>query len=325
MVIMMRNTKLDRTLEIFIRGLKGEGLVTCDLADKYHVENKTINRSIDDLRAFLADHRDLMGNASLEYSRSTRTYHLHMEEFLSSQELFAIVEVLIGARAFSQNTLTELTEKLKQFTTPADRVRLDNLIRKELFQYPEIKHDCHSLTNTLWTLIQCIMEQNEITIGYYRSDRIHAEHNLRPVSLLFNEYYFYLLAFDADGKYQEPTRFRVDRIDNITRHRTKFTSRDVPAFDEGVLRRENPYMWSGPLRKITFEYFGRSVQAVLDKIPTARILEQNGQRALIEAEVRGDGVTMWILSQGSDVKVLEPEDFAATIKEKLQKALDQYQ
>ncbi len=61
-------------------------------------------------------------------------------------------------------------------------------------------------------------------------------------------------------------------------------------------------MYGGKLRKVRFEYTGHSVDAVLDKLPTAKILSENDGKYLIEAEVFGDGIDMWLRSQGEDIK-----------------------
>ncbi len=55
-----------------------------------------------------------------QHSYKDKCYHLYMDEFLSSKELFALVEVMIGARAVSQEELLELTSKLKRVTTLQD-------------------------------------------------------------------------------------------------------------------------------------------------------------------------------------------------------------
>ena len=41
-----------------------------------------------------------------------------MDEFLMNKALFSLIEVLIGARAFSKMELLTLVEKMKRFTTP---------------------------------------------------------------------------------------------------------------------------------------------------------------------------------------------------------------
>lgn len=321
----MENSKQYRVLEIFFRGLRGEDLRVKDLADQYEVSAKSITRSINELKNFLADHRELVGNTELQYSYSDKCYRLHMDEFLSSKELFSIVAVLIGARAFSKEELLQLMSKLKRFITPDDRNKLDELIRKEIYQYSEVKHDCDDVMDNLWQLMLCITEKREITVEYYRADRALHEHRLRPVSLMFTDFYFYLIAFSTVGTEDKPLYFRVDRVRRITKHRKKFTAADTPEFDEGLLRKRSLFMWPGKLRTIRFEFTGISVQAVLDKLPTAKVIERTGRKYLIEAEVYGDGIKIWLLSQGSWVKVISPEDFVEEVKYRLKKTLAQYE
>ena len=74
-----------------------------------------------------------------------------------------------------------------------------------------------------------------------------------------------------------------------------------------------------------YTFSGPSVQAVLDKLPTAKIIERLGdQKYLIEAETYGDGIKMWLLSQGSWVKVVAPEEFVEEIKEEIKKMSNVY-
>ena len=313
----MENTKMDRVLEIFFRGLRGEDLSVQRLADEYEVSTKSITRSINDLKNFLADHRELVGHTELQYSHQDRCYRLYMDEFLSSKELFALVEVMIGARAFSKDELLELTGKLKRFTTPEDRNKLNELVRKELYHYPEVKHDCDSVQESLWQLVNCISERQEISIDYYRMDRKWLTHRLRPASVMFTDYYFYLIAYLAEGNTEKPYYFRIDRIRQIVVHRKKFVADNAHAFDEGLLRQRSLFMWPGKLQTIRFEFTGPSVQAVLDKLPTARIIEREGRKYLIEAEVYGKGIKMWLLSQGAWVKVVAPEELVKEIKEEI--------
>ena len=91
-------------------------------------------------------------------------------------------------------------------------------------------------------------------------------------------------------------------------HRKRSTPDESPGFDEGLLRRRSLFMWPGKLRTIRFEFTGPSVQAVLDKLPTAKTIDHKNGKYLIEAEVYGDGIKMWLLSQGAWVRVTEPEE-----------------
>ena len=319
----MGSTKQERLLELFFRGLQGENLSVHRLADEYGVSTKSVSRDISDLKAFLADHRDLAGSTELIYSNPNRCYQLRMDSFLTSKELLALIKVIIGSRAFSKVELLNLTDKLRQLTTPEDRDKLAELIRRELYHYTEVKHDCSSVQVMLWMVANCITERHEITIEYTRTDREIVSHRLRPASVMFADCYFYLIAFPVEGNLEKPLYFRVDRIKRIITHRQRFPA-DKGQFDEGLLRQRSLFMWPGKLQTIRFEFTGPSVQAVLDKLPTARILERSNGKYTVEAEVYGDGIKMWLLSQGRWVKVIAPEEFVETMRAEVESLFHYY-
>ena len=57
-------------------------------------------------------------------------------------------------------------------------------------------------------------------------------------------------------------------------------------------------MYGGKLRKVKFKYSGLSIENVLDKLPTAKILNEKDGIYTIRAEVYGEGFKMWARSQG---------------------------
>ena len=62
-------------------------------------------------------------------------------------------------------------------------------------------------------------------------------------------------------------------------------------------------MYGGKLRKIRFRYTGKSVDFILDRLPTAQIVQEDEKGVVIQAEVFGDGVDMWMRSQGDIVNI----------------------
>ena len=57
-------------------------------------------------------------------------------------------------------------------------------------------------------------------------------------------------------------------------------------------------MYGGKLERIRFRYTGPSIEAVLDRLPTAEIVAQDEDGWTVEAEVFGKGIEMWLRSQG---------------------------
>lgn len=301
--------KKNRMFEIFFRVMKGEYVSVRNMAEEYGVSAKTISRDISEIKMFLCENRELVGNTELKYSASSKAYYLEFDNFLLSKELLAIIKMMIGCRAFSKMEVLEIVSKLKTFTSIKDRATLDKIIMKEMYHYNEVNCDCESVINNLWQLTHCINERIEISVSYYKATRELVERRLKPIAITFSEYYFYLIAYRCDSDDWTPIYYRVDRITNIVEHRTHFIIPPEHDFDEGELRSKIQFMFPGEYRKIRFEYTGVSVQAILDKLPTAKIIDKTENGLILEAEVFGTGVNMFLLSQGRNVKALFPPAF----------------
>lgn len=113
--------KCDRAPELLFRGLHGEDLSVKDLAAEYNTSTKSISRSINDVKAFLADRCELVGNTELEYSYSRKSYRLCVDVFQTNKELFLLTEIMIVSRALSEKELLKLIQKMRRFTTSGDR------------------------------------------------------------------------------------------------------------------------------------------------------------------------------------------------------------
>lgn len=316
--------KQNRVLDIFYRAMKGESISVKRLAAEYHVSSKSISRDITEIRNFLADHRDSVSNMELEYSYDDKCYHMVFDQYLMSKELIAIVKVLIGSRAFDHIQLLEMIKKLKSLTTYHDQQLLECMIQKEMYHYKGVHHDCCNLTETLWDIMNAIDEKKEITITYLKQTREEVERRIQPVAVIFSEYYFYLLAYEPKNN-SLAKYFRVDRITNIIKNRTTFQMDPLKQFDEGLLKEKIQYMYPGVYRRIKFEFSGPSLQAILDKIPTAKVIGKDSNKSIIDAYVYGTGINMFLLSQGSWVKVLEPSDFVEEMKDEIKMMYNLYE
>ncbi|WP_242827322.1 helix-turn-helix transcriptional regulator [Terrisporobacter glycolicus] len=121
------------------------------------------------------------------------------------------------------------------------------------------------------------------------------------------------MAYFNDLAFDDPTVFRIDRIKKYESSGNKFYIPESERFENGEFRNRIRFMYLGKLMKIKFEFCGSSVDAVLERLPTSKIIDQYDNKYLIEAEVFGKGIIMWILSQGSKLKVISPDDFVKEI------------
>ena len=76
----------------------------------------------------------------------------------------------------------------------------------------------------------------------------------------------------------------------------------VLMMEDCVVSMRVQFMYGGKLETIRFRYTGPSLEAVLDRLPTARVIAQDEEGWTISAEVFGKGIDMWLRSQGDYVK-----------------------
>ncbi|MBP7912322.1 MAG: WYL domain-containing protein [Streptococcus sp.] len=305
MIINFNGNKGFRLLNIYELLNKGELISKAELAKRYCVTEKTIQRDIDDLRAYLADTHFTEGEVSIRYDKSRFGYSLvRMErEWFTNEEVLALCKILLESRAFSKDELDILIAKLMMQVAPNDRKQVEDMIRNEKFHYVPLKHG-KKLINTIWELSQYITQKEVIRISYIRQDSLERVHEVKPVAIMFSEYYFYLIAFIADNRHDFPTVFRIDRIVSYQSKGDRFQIPYKDKFNDGEFRNRVQFMYPGKLRKVKFKYTGPSIESVLDRLPTANILTETNGTYVISVEVYGNGIDMWLKSQDEKVEVL---------------------
>ena len=168
----------------------------------------------------------------------------------------------------------------------------------------------------MWRLGAARREHKEVEIDYKKpSDGSLVHRVLRPAGIMFSEFYFYLAGFivpkEEDSFKEEvekdpfPTIYRIDRIESLEVTDKHYNVPYDSRFEEGEFRKRVQFMFGGKLRKVRFYYTGSNPEPVLDRLPTAEIIEKNEKGFLITAEVFGSGIDIWIRSQGDLVEVVE--------------------
>lgn len=299
--------KGQRLLGIFDRLSRGELISKEVLAREYGVTEKSIQRDIDDIRSYLAGDRD-EGAADICYDRQAKGYRLVEEESrcLTRKEILAMAKILLESRAFAKEELHTILDKLIEACPREGRKVVEDMIRNETFCYVPPRHG-KKLLDALWDISLFIKNREIIRFSYKRQDGAEKEHTAKPVALLFSEFYFYLVAYKEEET-EFPTIFRVDRIGTMEKTGNHFQMPYQDRFKDGEFRKRVQFMYPGVLRRVTFTYSGPSVEAVLDRLPTARILSHKDGIYTLTAEAYGKGLDMWLGSQEKWVKVLQSEE-----------------
>lgn len=300
--------KSARLLEIYSRLSEGAVLKKSELAQDFHVTQRSIQRDIEDLRCFFAE-RHL--EQDVIYDTKLRGYRLIQAtpKGLSNSEILAVCKILLESRSMRKDEMLPILDKLICCAVPeSSQKAVKALIANEELHYVEPHHN-RPILDGLWEIGQAIKNQQIIEIEYERMKEPRlVRRRVQPVGIMFSEYYFYLTAFLEDKTDFEnpddlfPTIYRIDRIHSfkvLDEHfRIPYTSR----FEEGEFRKRIQFMYGGKLERVKFRHSGPSIEAVLDRLPTARILSQNENGWTVEAEAFGKGIEMWLRSQGDFIE-----------------------
>lgn len=309
----------DRLLAMYAQLAEGKPLYKAREAVKYNCSLRSIQRDIEDLRSFFADRSETTGVVQeLIYDRKLNAYRLvpPLRNLLTNEETFAVLKILLESRSLTKAELFPILEKLISCCVPQDnRRQVTDLIANEKYHYVEPRHK-KEILEKMWNLSAAIRAHKEIKITYMRQSGDDVSRVLKPVGIMFSEFYFYLVGFiDKENQLEKikfevendpfPTIYRIDRIKEYAVTDRHFNVPYQNRFEEGEFRKRVQFMYGGKLQKIKFWYKGPSVEAVLDRLPTAKILQHDGNGYLISAEVFGKGINMWLRSQGDMVEVVE--------------------
>lgn len=297
--------------------MTGEHISQKDLACQYGVEARSIRRDIAILRQFLSENRELVGD--LELLKKNEVYCLNHVDLLQPDELLLIIKVMIGSRVMDKAKLKKILDKMILGYASRDREFFENLFKDELEYYRSAGDDKNiDVFDRVWQLERVIRRGNVIRISYERLDNERVERELYPVAVVFSEYYFYLLACRADKDDTKVIYYRLDRIKSMLELERKVSLGINSRYQLGDAKLYTQNMFMGKKIRIRFAYTGPSVEAILDKFPTAKIVQRNEGEVEMTAMVEySRGTVMELLSQGSWIRVLGPEKVVEDMQEEL--------
>ena len=261
---MGKESKNYRTLAMYISLCEGKTVNKKEAALMFGVDERSIQRDIDDIRAFLDDHRttDSGDTRYIEYNRGKKGYVMVGNEssMMTNSEILAVVKILLDSRAFTKSEMSTILEKLVDGCVPLKNMQLvSKLISNEKYHYVELRHKEY-IQDKLWNIGNDISEQNLVQLRYARASapRESIKRVVEPVAIIFSEYYFYLNAYivekDESGKYVHkynyPAIFRIDRIKNYKSLDIKFRVSYMNRFEEDEFRKRIQFMYAGKLMTI---------------------------------------------------------------------------
>lgn len=307
-----------RILSIYTELINGKVINKAEMAEKYDVDARSIQRDLADIRSFIEESTIETGvENNLVYDAKQKGFRLEQTNKMkfTNDEVLAICKILLDSRAFRKDDMTTILNKLMDCCVPVKNQKtVKELISNEIYHYVPPRHNKRFISN-MWEIGQAIKNYQVMEITYKRlKEKKTVKRRIHPLGIMFSEYYFYLTAFIDDEDTRKdfdvindsyPTIYRIDRIKSLTTLKEKYKVPYSSRFEEGEFRKRIQFMYGGKIRRVKFQYIGPDIDAVLDRLPTAVISNETEEGVTVNAEVFGNGIEMWLRSQGDLIKNVE--------------------
>ena len=332
-------SKNHRVLDLYVRLCEGKTIIKREEANRYGVTERSIQRDIDDIRAYLDEKQvqDSDHPCSVVYQKKKQGFVMEGKEasLMTNGEILAVTKILLGSRVFTRTEIFPMLDKLVAGCVPLKNMKLvTELIANERFHYVEPLHK-KPLIDKLWDLGTAVRECRLVELTYRKAGHQDCVKRIvEPLAILFSEYYFYLVAYIIDEKagvddptqiYDYPVIYRVDRVEEFHILPETFHVSYRERFEAGEFCKRVQFMYGGELMNIQLRYTGYAVENLLDRLPMAEIKQQDENGYILQVEVFGEGIIMWLLGLGEQIEVLKPESLRQKLREKIGKMAELYE
>lgn len=254
------------------------------------------------------------------YSYQNRPFEFH--------ELRLMIDAISSAKFISKSDTDKIIERLKKLTSNNLAKQLDNRVILSEHTKSENSHVKYIISD----LHDAIRTQSIVEFHYGRYN-MNKQFNLgnngqmyrvKPYALVWNQDYYYLI-----GEYIPKKQVRHYRVDRIFERVVKTNETFLPDVNFNITQYIEKlfHMYSGEETTIEMEFAARLVNVVIDRFGRKADIRpiDDSRFKLFTRGIISEGLVRWILTWGSDAKVLHPPKLVELIKAEAEKMNENYQ
>ena len=290
--------KIDRLIGILSVLLQEEKVTAPDLAERFEVSRRTINRDIDDLLYAgipIRTSQGVGGGISIaEGYKVDRT-------ILTSKDMQMILAGLRSLDSVSGSSYYgQLMEKIQagssEFISGRDSILIDLSSWYKESLAPKI------------STIQDAIENRHLLEFYYYAPSGESKRSIEPYYIVFKWTSWYVYGWCRQRK--DYRLFKLNRMDKVKETKKEFECRNAPVpdlsselkFPRNIVLKA---LFDPDMKWRLVEEFG----------PDCYEVQEDGRLLLIKDYADIDKLTMWMLTFGDKVEVIEPEEVRERLKE----------
>ena len=295
---------------------ESHGLSIADLTKKFRtlgieIERKTLYADIDELRRYGMDIVKVQEGRNCTYKLVSRTFEL--------PELKLLVDSVQSAKFITEKKSNQLIKKLESLVSESQAKQL----HRQVFISGRVKTMNESIYYNVDKLHDAISSNCQVRFKYFQWNE-KKEQVLRhdgewycvsPWSLLWDDEYYYLVAYDSEADkikhYRVDKMQRINTSDKLREGAEKFSRLTPAAYSKSVFG-----MFGGELTDITLEVANDKAFIFIDRFGKDVLMRKNTNDTVtvhVNAAV-SDQFLSWIISLGPGVKITAPADVVDAMK-----------
>ena len=160
--VYLKEDKVSRVLALYSQLLGGRTIQKAAAAQQYGVNERSIQRDIEDIRAFCRNGMALGDGTPCDivYDYVDKGYRMEggQAQKLSNSEILALCKILLDSRAFVKTEMEAMLHKVIACCVPAsNQAMVTQLVNNEAFHYVEPRHRT-SFLDTMWHIGEAIQQ-----------------------------------------------------------------------------------------------------------------------------------------------------------------------
>lgn len=280
---------------------------------------------LDDLKEL---EKSLLFDVTVNHEKEgVEKFYSHQQRLFEVHELRLLIDAVSSAKFISTAETEQLINKIKKLTSEKQATLLKNTI---LFS-ENVKNENQQNNYSIHELHTAISNFRMITFQYGKynlSKKFEFNRNgefyfVKPYALVWSNDFYYLIGeFSPTG---EIRHYRVDRMRIVSSTSEFFVPN--PDFNVTKYTEKLYFMYSGEESLIEIEFDNHLINVVIDRFGRGihiRPVNENSFRVSTQAII-SDGLVRWLLTWGSDARVITPSPLIERMRTEAEKLYQAYQ
>jgi predicted DNA-binding transcriptional regulator YafY len=262
-----------------------------------------------------------------QVSEGVEKYYSHQARLFEIHELRLLIDAVSAARFISSVETERLINKIKKLASDhqaeqlKNRILLPDNVKNEDQRIKNTMHEIHTAISMNHLILFRYGKYNlEKRFDYNRNGQIY---EVKPYALVWQNEFYYLIAEYVPKK--EIRHYRVDRMRDVSVNNETFLP--DPDFDPANYTGMLFFMYSGEEAMVEIEFANHLINVVIDRFGRGvniRKVNDHFFRVSTQAMI-SDGLVRWLLTWGSDAKVLTPISLVERMTKEAEKLYRTYQ